>query len=86
MRVLRAPFHFVHTAGVLQREHEMLASTCTRCMRSFVCRLQAHKLQQALNIFVSNKYVTFELNASVFHTRHLSSACVGLIHRIFVCA
>ena len=27
-RLLRAPFHFVHTAGVLQREREMLASTC----------------------------------------------------------
>ena len=28
MRLLRAPFHFVHTAGVLEREREMLASTC----------------------------------------------------------
>ena len=27
-RLLRAPFHFVHTAGVLEREREMLASTC----------------------------------------------------------
>jgi len=27
-RLLRAPFHFVHTAGVLQREREMLASYC----------------------------------------------------------
>jgi len=26
-RLLRAPFHFVHTAGVLQCEREMLAST-----------------------------------------------------------
>jgi len=26
-RLLRAPFHFVHTAGVLQREREMLANT-----------------------------------------------------------
>ena len=27
-RLLRAPFHFVRAAGVLQREREMLASTC----------------------------------------------------------
>jgi len=27
-RLLRAPFHFVHSAGVLQRECKMLASTC----------------------------------------------------------
>jgi len=26
--LLRAPFHFVHTAGVLYRERKMLASTC----------------------------------------------------------
>jgi len=28
MRLLFAPFHFVHTAGVLYREREVLASTC----------------------------------------------------------
>ena len=27
-RLLRAPFHFVHSAGVLQRERIMLGSTC----------------------------------------------------------
>jgi len=27
-RLLRVPFHFIHTAGVLQREREMLVSTC----------------------------------------------------------
>jgi len=27
-RLLRAPFHFVHTAGVLYRERKMLASAC----------------------------------------------------------
>ena len=26
--LVRALFHFVHSAGVLQREHKMLASTC----------------------------------------------------------
>jgi len=28
MRLLRAPFHFIYTAGVLQRKREMLASAC----------------------------------------------------------
>ena len=27
-RLLHAPFHFVHTVGVLYRERKMLASTC----------------------------------------------------------
>jgi len=27
-RLLRAPFHFVHTAGVLYRERKILGSTC----------------------------------------------------------
>ena len=31
------PFHFVHTARVLQREREMLASTCLYSLYAWLC-------------------------------------------------
>ena len=49
------PFHFVHTARVLQREREMLASTihaCTRSMPSLLSYYLVHSIIFVLNCSV----------------------------------